>query len=59
MAQKSVRYKSRDYYLGEPNDCAIQVVLPESLKVAFQKWTQEKKISMSAQVVKLILEKLK
>tara|TARA_R110000796_G_scaffold11967_2_gene39977 strand:+ start:1627 stop:1806 length:180 start_codon:yes stop_codon:yes gene_type:complete len=59
MAKKSVRFKSRDHYLGEQNDCAIQVALPESLKVAFQKWTQKKKISMSAQVVKLILEKLK
>tara|TARA_R110002167_G_scaffold296449_1_gene500873 strand:- start:251 stop:415 length:165 start_codon:yes stop_codon:yes gene_type:complete len=54
-----MRYKSKDYYLGEPNDCAIQVALPESLKLKFKKYTQRRKISMSAQVVKLILEKLK
>ena len=59
MAQKSVRYKSRDHYLGEQNDCAIQVALPESLKLKFKKYTQRRKISMSAQVVKLILKKLK
>jgi hypothetical protein len=54
-----MRYKSKDYYLGEQNDCAIQVALPESLKLKFKKYTQRRKISMSAQVVKLILEKLK
>jgi len=52
-------FRQKNYYLGEPNDSAIQVALPESLKLKFQKFTQSEKISMSAKIVELILEKLK
>ena len=52
-------FRSKNYYLGEPNDSAIQVALPETLKLKFQEFTQREKISMSAKIVELILEKLK
>ena len=56
---KAKVFRSKNYYLGEPNDSAIQVALPESLKLKFQEFTQREKISMSAKIVELILENLK
>jgi hypothetical protein len=59
MAKKSVRYKSKDYYLGEYTaGTAICVPMPEHIKESLKSVSSAEGISMARFSLQLIIEKL-